>query len=276
VVALNEHPTGRRRRLIDDLQNALERHEFVLHYQPFIDAVTNRVRGAEALIRWNNPDLGLLSPAVFIPLAEEAGVIVGIGSWVMQEAARFSKMLADQGEELMIAFNVAAPQFRDRAFLDRLDRALEFTNGDARRLILEVTESVAIDDSENARRVLGECRRRRLKIALDDFGTGYSSLAHLRELPADTVKIDKSFVATLPDQSESALICSAIIELAHRLGITVHAEGVETEAQLEWLKSEGCDFAQGYLIGMPMPEVEFLAWLDSVRNGGAVRSAAAQ
>lgn len=276
VVALTDHPSSRRRKLIDLLQYALERGEFVLHYQPYIDAVTDRVRGAEALIRWNNPELGMLPPAVFIPLAEEAGVIVAIGSWVMQESARFSKTLAERGDDLAVSFNVAAPQFRDRAFLDRLDFALSETGSDPRRLILEVTESVAILDAETAKRILTECRTRRLKIALDDFGTGYSSLSHLRELPADSVKIDKSFVATLSEQSESALICSAIIELAHRLGITVHAEGVESEAQLQWLKNEGCDFAQGFLISKPMAEEQLLTWLDSVRTTGVPRAAAAQ
>ena len=187
-----------------------------------------------------------------MPLAEEADVIIPLGAWVMREAARLAKQLQNGEASLTVAFNVAAPQFADPAFLDRLDMALDETGANPANLEMEITESVAIADPAKAKRLLSEVRARGLSIALDDFGTGYSSLTHLREFPVDVVKIDRSFITTLPEAEESALIVGAVIQLSHRLGSRVQAEGVETEAQRQWLLGEGCDLAQGFLISSPL------------------------
>lgn len=247
-----------RRRLTTELANAAERNELVLHYQPFIDLTSGELRGAEALVRWMNPEHGLIFPGEFIPLSENTEAISTIGLWVMRESARVAHQLAQAGRPLTIAFNVASRQLLSASFLDRLDYVLDQTGVDPALLEIEITESAAVEDTAAARHVLTECRSRGLKVALDDFGTGYSSLVYLRELPADVVKIDRSFVSRLPEDPTSKAISSAIIGLSHMLGRQVQAEGVETEAQLAWMRAEGCDLAQGFLLGRPAKVEDFL------------------
>ena len=206
--ALIADSLDRRRKLIRELRNAIERQELRLHFQPYVHLASGRTEGVEALIRWQSSSLGLLSPSEFMPLAEEADVIIPLGAWVMREAARLAKQLQNGEASLTVAFNVAAPQFADPAFLDRLDMALDETGANPANLEMEITESVAIADPAKAKRLLSEVRARGLSIALDDFGTGFSSLTHLREFPVDVVKIDRSFITTLPEAEESALITS--------------------------------------------------------------------
>jgi EAL domain-containing protein (putative c-di-GMP-specific phosphodiesterase class I) len=252
-------------RLAEDLTAALDRGEFVLHFQPFIALSTGKAIGVEALIRWNHPRFGTLAPGAFIGLAERSGAIVQIGSWVMCESARAARALAERGFPITVAFNVAASQLLERSFLERLDAAMECGHS-PQRMIAEITETIAIADTLKAKYVLAEIRARGLGIALDDFGTGYSSLRYLLDLTVDVVKIDRSFVAGIPECPKSATIARAVIDLSHSVGATVQAEGIERAHQLEVLVDWRCDQAQGYYIARPVPLPYLLDWL-SRRNG---------
>jgi diguanylate cyclase (GGDEF)-like protein len=246
------------RRLEDEqaLRRAIERDELRVFFQPEVSLSTTEVVGMEALVRWEHPDRGLLGPGEFVALAEETGLIVPIGAWVLREACRHMQRwqaVRAPDERLTLSVNVSARQLADPALPATVAEILAETGLEACRLCLEVTETVLIEDLESSRATLCALKRLSVQIAIDDFGTGYSSLEHLRRFPVDSVKIDRSFVAGVTHSSEDDAIVSAVIGLAHALGLSVTAEGVETVEQLAALRARDCDTAQGFLFGRPGP-----------------------
>jgi diguanylate cyclase (GGDEF)-like protein len=237
--------------LRSDLVDALDRGEFSLAFQPLVDLRTNRVSGFETLLRWNHPRRGLVSPAEFIPVAEETGLIVPIGEWTLRQAA-FEATRWPNGET--VAVNLSSRQFADD-LADMVERVLGETGLPAERLELEITETVLMRDSNANLETLRRLRERGVKIALDDFGTGFSSLGYLQRFPFSKIKIDRAFISGLPDSEESQAIVRSVIGLGQSLGMRVTAEGVETPAQLAWVRN-GCDEAQGYLLSRPVPAAD--------------------
>ncbi len=253
---------GHQLRLEADLRNALRGKELELYYQPRIDLVTGEVRGVECLLRWNHPTRGLVMPDEFIPAAERSGLIVPIGYWVIEEACKRLQESADEGYPgLVFAVNLSFRQFHDRKMTETIFRIIFNANVDTGLLELELTESAMMHDPEYAQRCLRELSQLGISFALDDFGTGYSSLANLQHLPISLVKIDKSFVQALGETGDSEHIIRAIISLAHSLQMSVVAEGVETEGQLEFLRNQNCDEVQGYYYARPMPWSNLLTFL---------------
>ncbi|MHB0999271.1 MAG: putative bifunctional diguanylate cyclase/phosphodiesterase [Armatimonadota bacterium] len=250
--------TVQQMKLQNSLRKAVEREEFVLHYQPVTDIETGTILGAEALVRWHHPELGLLSPSQFIALAEKTDLIVPITEWVLHTACAQNMSWQDEGFfPMAIAVNISARIF-ERENLSRLVRkVLEETGLDPHRLVLELTESILMQDSNATAAVLGELRFLGVRIAIDDFGTGYSSLSYLKRLPIDSLKIDRSFIKDITVDLDDAAIAGAIIAMAHSLRLKVIAEGVETTDQLEFLRSLKCDEMQGYLSSKPVPSDEF-------------------
>jgi len=249
------------------LRRALERGEFSLHYQPLVDLRSNRVFGCEALLRWNQPDLGMVGPAQFIPLAEETGLIVPIGEWVLRTACRQSKAWQDAGlPAVSMAVNISARQFREKNLLQVVTKILGETGLDPTQLEFEVTESMIMHDAQNAIADLQAFRDMGVKLSVDDFGTGYSSLSYLKRFPVDRLKIDQSFVRDITTDADDAAIAQAVITLAHTMNLRVIAEGVETLEQLAFLRRNQCDEIQGYLFGKPMPADEFGKLLESGRT----------
>jgi len=248
--------------LQNDLAEALELNQFELNYQPQIDLNSNRITGFEALLRWRHPERGFVSPGEFIPVAEETGLIVSIGDWVLK-AACFEAMRWP--DDLVIAVNLSAVQFRSSSVVDLVAGTLQKTGLPASRLELEITESSLVQDSAAARETLQALRAMHVRIALDDFGTGYSSLAYLRIFPLDRLKIDRSFVSVLDDQdsSESHAIVRTIIHLAAALQLQTTAEGVETEAQRDTLREKGCQDMQGYLVSRPLPADKVMPFIEN-------------
>ncbi len=240
--------------LASGLQKALTNQELELHYQPEVDARTGRVIAVEALLRWHHPLRGLVSPAEFIPLAEQTGLIVPIGDWVLRAAcAQAQSWRRSKLSPVRVAVNLSARQLEDDDFVERAEDALEESGLEPTALELEITESLMARDTDQAAKRLAELRSLGVRIMVDDFGTGYSSLAHLKRFPVDGLKIDRSFVQDLPNDRHDASITRAVIAMAHELGLEVVAEGVEGQEQLAFLRSHGCDLAQGYLFGAPMP-----------------------
>jgi len=247
-----------RQSIEEDLRRALDRQEFSLHYQPKIDLASGSITGAEALIRWMHPTRGLISPAQFIPVAEDSGLILPIGNWVLQEACRQGRAWVEAGlPATTMAVNVSAVQFRDEHFLEGVFSILDDTGMRPESLELELTESVLMKRVEATASLLQTLRERGIQIAIDDFGTGYSSLSYLRKFPVDALKIDQSFVRQITAGSTDTTIVSAVISMARSLGIRVVAEGVETEEQLAFLREHQCEEGQGYLFGRPMPAMQF-------------------
>jgi diguanylate cyclase (GGDEF)-like protein len=254
------------------LRRAVENEEFVLYYQPQIDFGSGKVVGAEALIRWQHPDLGLLPPVEFIPLAEDTGLIVAIGSWVMRQACAQAQSWRQDGlGDLDIAVNVSARQFQQKGFFESVVAVLDQTGLNSRSLELELTETSIMENAESAVELLARIRKLGVKIAIDDFGTGYSSLSYLKRLPIDILKLDRSFVNGATTDPDDAALVMAIITLAHNLRLKVIAEGVETEEHLRFLRLLRCDGGQGYLFGKPMPADLFRA---SAVTGGATHDTA--
>jgi diguanylate cyclase (GGDEF)-like protein/PAS domain S-box-containing protein len=256
-----ERANNRKMTIINGLHRALENKEFELYYQPKIITSSKSVVGVEALLRWKHPIHGSISPAEFIPLAEETGIIISIGEWVMREACKKYKdweLLGIAPEYLCI--NLSPRQLRDPQFLKKVTNIINDHHFIAQHLEFEITESVAIDNFEDAFHKLKQIREIGVRVALDDFGTGYSSLSHLRQFPIDSLKIDRSFIKDFISDSQTAAIVKSIISIAHSLNLPVIAEGVETEEQFQYLYDLHCDYIQGYFISPPVPvnEIEII------------------
>ncbi|HEY7827048.1 MAG TPA: EAL domain-containing protein, partial [Candidatus Limnocylindrales bacterium] len=251
----------------NDLRRAVERDELVLHYQPLIDLATNQLVGLEALVRWQHPVRGLVPPMAFIPLAEETGLILSIGRWVLETACRQAQAwrMAFPDVSPMMSVNLSARQFAQPDLGRQLSEILAETGLPAAGLELEITESVVMDSSDEAIEALRALQGLGVKLVLDDFGTGYSSLAYLKRLPLDTIKIDRSFVAGLADDDSNLPIVQAVVSLAHGLGIDVTAEGIETVEQRDCLRELGCDRGQGYWFARPLPAGELESFLGQPR-----------
>jgi diguanylate cyclase (GGDEF)-like protein len=237
------------------LRNAIANEELCVHYQPIVDTMTGEIVHFEALVRWSRPGFGLTLPGDFIGLAEETGLIVDIGAWVLRQACTEAATWKRQwpGRDIGVAVNVSSRQLVKGLLVDHVDTALTASGLDARLLTLELTESSLIDDAIGVRDILGHLRERGIRVAIDDFGTGYSSLTYLRELPIDEIKIDRSFIARIAHDRSDAAIAAAVVALADNLGFAVIAEGVETREQLAALTALGCRRAQGYLFARPLP-----------------------
>jgi diguanylate cyclase (GGDEF)-like protein len=244
--------------LESSLRHALERDEFRLHYQSKRDIRSGRIAGVEALLRWEHPDLGTVTPMQFIPVAEETGLIVPIGKWVLKTACLQSMAWQNEGlPPLSIAVNMSARQFSDEYLLQDLESILKATGMNPQLLELELAESLLIHDVENTLRILTGLKSLGVRIAVDDFGTGYSSLATLQRFPLDTVKIDRSFIGDLAGPSENAALADAIVAMGKSLSLTVIAQGVETKEQADFLRAHACDELQGFYFNRPLPAHQF-------------------
>jgi diguanylate cyclase (GGDEF)-like protein/PAS domain S-box-containing protein len=244
------------------LRQALQNEQFVLYYQPLIDLRSEKIVGAEALLRWHHPELGLLSPGDFIPLAEMLGLMLPIGQWVLNASCEQVREWHDTGHpDFRVAVNVSSRQFQQEDFVDGVTRALEESRIFPGALDLEITESALMRDPEGSIAKLRDLKNRKVRISLDDFGTGFASLNHLGLFPIDRIKLDGSFVKELQQNSNHRAIARAVIAMAHGLRLTLLAEGVETPEQLAFLRDEGCDEAQGYYFGRPLPAPDFRALL---------------
>jgi len=242
--------------LAAQLRGALQRGELRVVFQPLVSMADGTVMGCEALLRWNHPDRGLLAPGAFLRIAEDDGLIVPIGAWVLEESCRQLAAWRAQGRDLWVSVNVSARQLGQVDFVAVVERALRETGVPASAICLEVTETAVLRRPDVAREALLALRRLGIRVALDDFGLGYSSLTHLKALPVDVVKVDRSFVADLVDSTQDRAVVEAVLTLATRMGLTVIAEGVETVGQDELLREMGCPVVQGYLYGRPVPAAE--------------------
>ena len=253
---MNSHTTERLE-LESKLRRAIDNDELELHFQPQVVATSGEIVGMEALVRWNSPEQGLIGPNVFIPIAEESGLIVPLGDWVLQAACReAAKWPQAHGRELRISVNISSLQFRQRDFADTVVSALDVSGLDPRMLELEMTEGSIMQQVDSTIDDLRRLKELGLALSIDDFGTGYSSLSYLKRFPLDTLKIDRSFVKDIASDASDAAIIRATIALAHSLELTTVAEGVEDDAQLEYLRDLGCDLIQGYYFSRPLPAAE--------------------
>jgi EAL domain-containing protein (putative c-di-GMP-specific phosphodiesterase class I) len=244
----------------------LARRELEVFFQPLILLASQRVSTCEALVRWRHPEKGLISPAEFIPVAEESGLIIPIGEWVLNEACL---QAAQWPDEIAVAVNLSPLQFKSGRLAETISQAIQHSGIAASRLQLEITESVMLDENETNLKTLQEIRRLGAKISMDDFGTGYSSLGYLRSFPFDKIKVDRGFINDLPEGRESLAIIRAVAGIGRSLGITTTVEGVETQAQLDAVNAEGFDEAQGYLFSSPMPASDLLVFLAERRRAFA-------
>jgi len=244
--------------LANQLRRALERKEFLLHYQPKVDVVSGRICGFEALLRWQHPDLGAVPPSKFIPLAEKLGLIVDIGQWAIEEACCQAQAWRLDGLPVpQLSVNVSPAQFRQRKVMGAVQQALSRSGLEVGYVTLELIESMLMENAEASIAVLREFKAMGLKISVDDFGTGYSCLSYLTQFPLDELKIDLSLLKDIPGNSESAAVVSAVIALGKALKLKVVAEGVETQQQLEFLRTRLCDEYQGFLYSKPLPPLAF-------------------
>lgn len=242
--------------LFNDLRSALEKGEFELYFQPKIDAISLQVTGAEALLRWHHSERGLISPVVFIPLAEQYGLIGPIGSWVIEEACRKAARWREQGLRMRVAVNISGYQMREDDLVERIEAALQRHGLQPDRFTCEITESVAMEDTKVTQQTFEKMRNAGFHVSIDDFGTGYSSLAALRKLPAAELKIDRAFVSDLEESEDARSIAQSIVNMATALNLRVIAEGVETPGQRDLLVAMGCNELQGFLFSLPMPAYE--------------------
>ncbi|MEO7152178.1 MAG: bifunctional diguanylate cyclase/phosphodiesterase [Burkholderiaceae bacterium] len=249
-----------RMELLRDLRLALGSKQFELYYQPKIDARSGQVTAAEALLRWHHPTRGMVGPSVFIPLAERYGLIGALGNWVIEDACRQARVWRERGLKMRVAINLSVFQMRQDDLVERIQDALKRYNVNPSRLTCEITESVAMEDTQVTQRTFTRLGEAGIHLSIDDFGTGYSSLSYLRKLPASELKIDRSFVTDLGGSADARAIVDAVIKLAHAIGLKVVAEGVETEAQRDVLLELGCDEFQGYLFAKPMSARALLLW----------------
>jgi EAL domain-containing protein (putative c-di-GMP-specific phosphodiesterase class I) len=248
------------------LRRAMERNQLGVHYQPRIDLKTGETVGAEALLRWQVPDDTPVPPARFIPIAEETGLIVELGRFVLRTACAQNRQWQDDGRQhLVVSVNVSPRQFLHDNFVDMVADVLRETGLEPCYLELEITESMVMEDAPRLIRMLGELRQLGVQTSIDDFGTGYSSLSYLRRFPVHRLKVDRSFIIDVTTNPEDAAIVRTIIALGHNLGLKVIAEGVETQAQLEFLRRNDCDEVQGYCFSKPIPAEELGAGLPRLR-----------
>jgi len=248
------------------LRGAAQRDELLLHYQPKVDVANGRIVGAEALVRWQHPEMGLIPPLRFIGLAEELGLIQSIGRWVMQTACRDAAQWHYDGlGELKIAINVAKPQFQIGGLCEALRADMAAAGLPPHLMVIELTESMLMDDVPSSRVQMHALKQLGITLSIDDFGTGYSSLSYLKSFPLDELKIDRTFIMDLPGSESDIAIVRAVIGLGHSLGMTVLAEGIETAAQLDCMRTLGCDLFQGFLFSKPVPAAEFVALVKAQR-----------
>jgi diguanylate cyclase (GGDEF)-like protein len=253
------------------LRRAIENKEFVLYYQPKLNLKTGTITGVEALIRWNDPVVGLIPPDQFIPLAEETGMIMQIGEWALREACRTNKRWQTEGyDPISVSVNISPNQFRIQDISQLVTNVLAETGLDAKYLELEITETAVMDDVKDAITRLNDIKEMGVSIAIDDFGTGYSSISYLKKFPLNIIKIDKTFIKGIPDDTNDVAITSAVIAMAHNLGFTVVAEGVETTEQLKFLADHDCDLIQGYYISRPLPEHKVVEQFTRSSVGSAI------
>ena len=242
--------------LSNDLRTALEKGEFELYFQPKIDAISLQVTGAEALLRWHHSERGLISPVLFIPLAEQYGLIGAIGNWVIEEACRKAARWREQGLCMRVAVNISGYQMREDDLVERIEAALQRHGIQPDRFTCEITESVAMEDTKVTQQTFEKMRNAGFHVSIDDFGTGYSSLAALRKLPTAELKIDRAFVSDLEESEDARSIARSIVNMATALNLRVIAEGVETPGQRDLLVAMGCNELQGFLFSLPMPAYE--------------------
>jgi EAL domain-containing protein (putative c-di-GMP-specific phosphodiesterase class I) len=253
-----------RQSLEESLRRALERQEFAVHYQPKVNLRTGEITGAEALLRWTHPTRGQISPAKFIPVAEDCGLILPIGKWVLREACRQARAWVDVGLPLAnMAVNISAMEFRNENFLQDVFAVLKETGLDPRYLELELTESVLMKHAEATQSILKALRAKGVQLAVDDFGTGYSSLSYLRKFSIDALKIDQSFVRQIATTPQETTIVAAVISMGRSLKLRVVAEGVQTQQELAFLQAHQCDEAQGYFFSRPVPPQQFATLLQT-------------
>jgi diguanylate cyclase len=253
-----------RQSIEEDLRGALERQEFVLQYQPKIDLQTGKITGAEALIRWLHPQRGLVPPLLFVPIAEDSGLILPIGMWVRREACLQARAWQDAGfPPIPVAVNISVVEFRDQNFLESIRAILKQTRLEPHCLELELTESVLMRHAETTTSLLQQLKAMGVQLAVDDFGTGYSSLSYLRRFPIDALKIDRSFVREITTNPDDATIVSAVISMGRSLKQRVIAEGVETREQLTFLQNQHCAEGQGYYFSRPVFPEQFAKLLEN-------------
>lgn len=256
-----EQKVQARKRMQEDMQESIKLNHFSLHYQPVIDINSNRLKGVEALLRWSHPERGFVSPAEFVPVAEESGLIIELGDWVLRQACRQQVKWRDSGMgDIVVAVNLSSIQFQNPDLVNTIKQTVLNTGLSPGMLELEITESGIMDKGSTVVELLTELNEFGLKLAIDDFGTGYSSLAYLKHFPVHHLKIDRDFVTDLPHNKDDAAIAKTIISMGQTMKMKVVAEGVETEEQLAFLRAENCDFVQGYYISKPLPATEFAAW----------------
>jgi EAL domain-containing protein (putative c-di-GMP-specific phosphodiesterase class I) len=252
-----------------DLRHALDRHELRVFFQPVVDLESGHVNEVEALVRWDRPGRGIVSPTAFIPIAEETGLIVQIGQWVLEEACRWAnrwQTYSASQQPLVVSVNLSARQFQHPELLADIERALRETGLDPRLLKLEITESVVMQDAEATIQTLQALKALGIRVAIDDFGTGYSSLSYLKRLPVDTLKIDRSFVNGLGHDAQDTAIVDSVVALARTLRLSVTGEGVETQAQARHLRQLGCERGQGFLFSVPLPPASIERLLEEARS----------
>src|SRR5690349_3118679 len=260
---MNKH-TFERLAMESSLRRALERNEFVLHYQPKLDLRSGAIAGVEALVRWQHHEWGMVTPAQFNPLAEETGLIVQIGEWVLKTSCEQSRMWRDQGIPAMrVAVNLSARQFTQKTLLSDVARTIAQSGMVPDCLELEITESLVMHNPEGAADTLHKLKAMGISLSIDDFGTGYSSLAYLKRFPIDCVKIDRSFIKDIPAEADDMAITKGVIALGHSLRLKVVAEGVETKEQQAFLRDNNCDEMQGFLFSKPLPADEVTTLLKS-------------
>ena len=246
--------------LLRDLRRAIQHHELELYYQPKVHAPSGQITGAEALMRWHHPQRGMVGPHIFIPLAEKFGLINALGNWLIEDVCRQIRTWRDGGLRMRVAINLSVHQLRQEDLVDRIVEALHRHRVEPGLLTCEITESAAMEDTRTTLQVIERLSAAGVHLSIDDFGTGYSSLSYLRQLAAEELKIDRSFVMDLESSADARAIVDAVVKLAQALGLKVVAEGVETEAQQKILRTLGCDELQGFLFAKPMSAKALTLW----------------